>query len=173
MNEIEVLERRAQISTCGKFRWMLYRRMKTATDEAAGRVILWLMLNPSIADAEIDDPTIKRVMAFSLLWGFGQVYVGNVFGYRATSPRVLQGIQDPVGFANRTYLKTMASFAEKTVCAWGAYHLAGDPYNVYAANAYVAAKSRNGMWCLGLTQNGSPRHPLYVKSDTALEAYHP
>ena len=77
----------AEISDCGKCRWQLWR----IWDDSKPK-ILWIMHNPSTADAEKDDPTIRRIINFSKSWGFGGLYVGNVFPYRSTNPKDLIGI---------------------------------------------------------------------------------
>lgn len=126
--------------------------------------IMWLMLNPSTADASIDDPTIRRCIAFSKAWGYGSMLVGNLYAYRATDPGVVMSLdyEMAVGPENHYYLDLMAQRSAKIVCAWGSHGAGrrdGPPF------------CPGGWWHLGKTKGGEPRHPLYVKGDTALSEY--
>lgn len=89
------MEKTAIISEDEKYRYQLSR----CWDETKPR-ILFIMLNPSTADANIDDPTIRRVISFAKSWGYGGVYVGNLFAFRSTDPKGLKQIADPVGENN-------------------------------------------------------------------------
>lgn len=74
------VKRAASISECGTYRWTLQRRW------AAGERVCWIMLNPSTADAERDDPTVLRCMAFSRSWGYGGLIVVNLYPFRSSKP---------------------------------------------------------------------------------------
>jgi hypothetical protein len=90
--------RSAVISPCGRYRYRLDRRW------ADGPSIAWIMLNPSTADSNTDDPTIRRIRAFSQAWGFGALTVVNLYAWRATDPRDLWQAPGPVGPENDAYL---------------------------------------------------------------------
>ena len=77
------LLRTADVSACGDYRWSLGRRW------AEGPCLAWLMLNPSRADAEGDDPTLMRVTAFSRRWGYGSLRVVNLYPFRSPHPRAV------------------------------------------------------------------------------------
>lgn len=145
----------ARLSDCGTYRYELGRRW------APGPSLWWVMLNPSTADAEVDDPTIRRVVRFSSDAGFGAAVALNLFALRATDPRTLDGHPDPVGPDNDDALRAAAAEAlrdgGRVVCAWGAKRVPG------RVSAVLAGPLRDGdLWCLGTTKAGHPRHPLYV-----------
>lgn len=151
------------ISECGRYRYRLFREW-----EPSRRMpILWVMLNPSTADASVDDPTIRRCIAFSKAWGYGAMWVGNVYAYRSTDPAALStlGANEARGPHLHGHLWGMASESALTVCAWGAHvPRLGDEtlHNI---------SGPGGLWCLGKTKHGAPRHPLYVKGDTPLQEW--
>src|SRR5438045_3510538 len=88
------LRRAAAISACGRYRWWLRRSWHQGGN---GRVLCFIMLNPSTADARTDDPTIRRCMGFARSWGFSTLDVRNLFAWRATEPTELLRTDDPIG----------------------------------------------------------------------------
>jgi hypothetical protein len=77
------------------------------------------MFNPSTADDKKDDPTIRRLIGFAKSWGYGGIYVGNIYAYRSTSPSEIKKTLDPTGPENKTHIKNLIEKAEKVVYAWG------------------------------------------------------
>jgi hypothetical protein len=119
------------------------------------------MLNPSTADAMVDDPTVRRCMGFARRWGFSTVSIRNLFAFRATDPAELVACVDPVGERGDVEL-AVAGTADVVVAAWGAKA---------PANRVMRAKELLGtkpLYCLGLTKHGHPRHLLYVRADAEL-----
>lgn len=153
-----VMEKSALLSSCGKYRYWLKRRW------GRGQVVCWVMLNPSTADAEIDDPTIRRCVGFSQGWGYGGMYVVNLFAYRATDPAELKRMTNAVGIGNDGWIVRLAVRSHRVVCAWG---------NHGGLRGSTVRSLLDGLhpMCLGRTKSGSPKHPLYVKSSVALESY--
>jgi hypothetical protein len=152
----------ADISDCGRYRYLLTRRW------AAGEVVLFVMLNPSTADAERDDPTLVRCSRRARELGFGGLCVANLFAWRSTDPKVLHSVPDPVGPANDEALQTAAERAAMIVCAWGAGGA------LHTRGAAVAARLRaigRPVSHLGLTALGEPRHPLRVSYRTPLTPF--
>jgi len=145
-------DRSAVVSPCGTYRYELRRQW------AKGLVCTWIMLNPSVADSEIDDPTIRRCAGFARRWGHSGITVRNLFALRATDPRALRHHPDPVGPDNDWWLTAPAS-PGLTVCAWGTHGALRD-----RAARVVAVLTRRGapLHCLALTAQGHPRHPLYL-----------
>ena len=143
----------AIISGDGRYRYVLKRRW------GRGAECGWIMLNPSTADAAKDDPTIRRIVDFSRRWGFGAAKVVNLFGLRATNPAELAQADDPVGPANDDYVEGVLRLLGTVVVAWGAH-----PMAVARANEVVLPwlRHRGVLECLGMNQDGSPKHPLYV-----------
>ena len=78
------VERTAFISPCERYRHALGRHW----DNDKG-FVLFIMLNPSTADAQQDDPTIRRCMDFAKRWGFGGIEACNLFDWRATDPKAV------------------------------------------------------------------------------------
>lgn len=153
---VDVLESWADISSCGRYRYLLTR------DWGAGARAAFVMLNPSTADAVSNDATIHRCMGFARAWGFGGLVVANLYAYRATDPKELEGVADPVGPLNDSKLRNLAANHGQIVCAWGAR---AKPERVKTV-ARILAGTGAELECLGLTTKGAPRHPLYLPRDT-------
>ena len=151
----------ATISPDGRYRYDLTRTWGT------GPRAVWIMLNPSTADAEQDDPTIRRCIAFSKREGHGCIAVVNRFAARTTRPVHLLDYVDPVGPDNARHVKWWIHQAPTVIAAWGAHPIIGDNLLItdWCQEAHVP------LMCLGITADGSPRHPLYVKGDTPLQPW--
>ncbi len=129
-----------------------------------GRVCLFVMLNPSTADENNDDPTIRRCIAFARREGCGRLVVCNLYAYRATDPATLDEVADPCGPDNDAHLMRAAKEADLAVLAWGARHLRDEqPQRVTTLVAALAPT-----FVFGWTANGDPRHPLYLRKDAPL-----
>lgn len=139
----------AVISDCGRYRYSLYR--KWAKSERMP--VMWVMLNPSTADGTEDDPTIRRCVEFSRRWGFGSMFVGNLYALRATNPAdVPFGTSEAIGPENERHLYNMGSQSAKVICAWGA--------NEQSFPHIRQVGCPGGYWHFGLTANRQPKHPL-------------
>ncbi|MCX4026980.1 DUF1643 domain-containing protein [Spartinivicinus marinus] len=152
----------ALISDCQQYRYWLTRTCDTVHPEKSS--VLFVMLNPSTADAEVDDPTIRRCKGFAKKWNFKGLTVANLYALRSTSPKHLWQHTDPVGSDNDYWLKKLAVEHTEVVCAWGAN---AKPERV---NQFIKMMTNADirLWCLGATKTGAPRHPLYVKADQPL-----
>lgn len=149
----------AVLSDCGTYRYALARTWRVG----AGRQVCWVMLNPSTADAEQDDPTIRRCIGFSKAWGFGSLIVVNLFALRSTDPKALHAHVDPVGPDNDAHIAVAAATSDRIVCAWGAGGvLANRGLRVLDVLAPLQPAH------LGLTKGNQPRHPLYARADARL-----
>lgn len=146
----------AVLSPCGRYRYSLTRTFFTGR----GRV-LFVMLNPSTADAETDDPTIRRCIGFARKWGFQRLDVANLFAWRATDPQELRRAIDPVGPENDRRLMMLSSCADAVIAAWGAQ----GSYRNRATE--VLGLLEGTVEHLGLTRQGHPKHPLYLRADVA------
>ncbi|MEO6326685.1 MAG: DUF1643 domain-containing protein [Thermoanaerobaculia bacterium] len=144
----------AYFDPTGRYRYTLDR-----TWGDGGSRVLWVMLNPSTADAEQNDPTIRRCISFSKRWGYDGLTVVNLFAFRSTDPGRLAAEEEPIGERNDMHIQLAAISCERTIAAWGAH-----PF------AKVRARDVRGWlgsaYCLGLTAGGAPKHPLYVPGDT-------
>jgi hypothetical protein len=147
----------AILSECRTYRYRLERQI--APVFATLRPILFVMLNPSTADADVDDPTIRKCMGFSRRWGCTHLTVVNLFALRATTPTELRRHPDPVGPLNDEYIRhAVQQHHERCatiIAAWGADAFA-------RARARFVLRSFGPFDCLGLNTDGSPRHPLYL-----------
>ena len=149
----------AVISPCGLYRYWLER---TWSDEPPLPII---MLNPSTADADIDDRTIGRCVALARRAERGGIVVCNLYALRSTDPKNLRKAEDPIGPENNGYLQDLADMAARTgvpiVCAWGVH--ASQDRSTYAL---MLIRSRHATAvCLSLTKHGNPGHPLYLRGD--------
>ncbi len=151
----------------GRYRYSLTRWWEPEPGREPARVA-WIMLNPSTANASIDDPTIRRVRAFSRDWGYNTVEVVNLFAYRTPSPEHLwERTCDIEGSQNRDYLRAAILSADRVVAAWGAAENDRVTQAIVGLKAALAsAPPARRPWCLGTTANGGPKHPLYLKADT-------
>jgi hypothetical protein len=139
-----------------------------------GPLVLWVLANPSTADALDDDPTCLRGMGFSRRWGFGGMVFVNLFAYRATDPGQLIAAArtgaDVVGPHNDEVVRFLAFNLRFVVCAWGDC-LRGREKNRVAEVREVLRTVRAETRCLGLTAKGNPKHPLMLPYTTKLEEW--
>jgi len=138
----------------------LYRYSLTRVWNPSLPILPWTLLNPSKADAHIDDPTVKRCVAYSLGFGFGGMELTNLFGFRATVPGELGWTNDPIGSENQAHLVRISK-SPQIVVAWGALDACGF-YGAreradYVLDLYRMAGAK--LWCIGKTAYGFPRHP--------------
>ena len=148
--------RTAEISECGRYRYRLTRRW----DESRPAV-MFVMLNPSTADACQDDPTISRCIRFAREWGYGELLVGNLFALRSADPGALLRSDDPVGPDNDDALLDLAQSAALVIAAWG------DKGAFMRRNEAALQLLPARFYALKLTQRGHPGHPLYLPSGVA------
>lgn len=180
----------ATISPCGTYRYRLWREWRLHPEPAqwdmwteddgspaldgAGQPIgeplscVFVMLNPSTADGEQDDPTIRRCVGFAKRLGFDRLDVVNLFAFRATKPADLLALNhdaEPWGVDNKRQIERALDRAGMVVCAWGAHggHLGQDETVLgwLEEHNHRAAP----IVALGLTREGFPRHPLYLPAD--------
>lgn len=159
MSAIADIERGAVLSDDEVYRYELHRCWDPRVPS-----VLWIMLNPSKADAEDDDPTIRRCIGFAKTWGYGGIVVCNLFAFRATKPEKLIGATDPIGPENDAHLFEAAR-NRRVIAAWGT----SVPTYWRHRPAAIAAQLRQAgvdLHHVGLTKDGHPRHPLYLRGDT-------
>lgn len=157
------LETDAVISQDGRYRYLLRR----VWDYAKPRV-LFVMLNPSTADAHEDDATIRSCVRLASGAGYGSMEVVNLFGYRATNPAELQNVSNPIGPANADVGDVAINRCDLVICAWGTHHMA----ERRAREMVSWVKGwKPAAYCLGTTKSGAPKHPLYIKSGTPLQTF--
>lgn len=144
----------AVFSECQQYRYQL-REIWDPTRP----LVLWLLMNPSVACTDHSDPTLRKTGKFARAWGYGGQLVGNVHAYRATDKRRLLEVADPVGPANDRMIQEMAAQAKTVVLAYGQ-----PPKALRPRGQEVVTQLRHhpGLCHLRLAQNGTPVHPLYL-----------
>jgi hypothetical protein len=105
-------------------------------------------------------------------WGFGGLIALNVFAYRATDPRELHHVADPVGPRNDFYIKhnTRRERVDgaMVLVAWGN----GGLYRARQAKVHSLLDMTTWrVYCLGVTKRRAPKHPLYLPRDAAMEEW--
>lgn len=165
------IERSALLSGDHVYRYTLERRWEPRG--ASGDGALWVMLNPSTADAEIDDQTIRRCISFSRALGFRSLKVVNLFALRATDPDELRKADDPIGPHNDRTLELEAAEAQQIIVAWGAQPTFWRQHRAEMVTALLrrCAFYAQDLKCLGRTSKGHPRHPSRLANDTKLEVF--
>jgi hypothetical protein len=166
----------AQFSPCGRYRYALWRdvsdrALKLGEVPGVGTV-LFVMLNPSTADAVDDDPTIRRCIGFARRWGYEKLTVANLFALRATNPRELLTAQEPIGPDNDLWLMRLYEKANLTITAWGAHNMASDRAEQVARKVFRRMPYKR-LATLGTTKEGHPRHPLYLRHDIEPQDWKP
>jgi hypothetical protein len=145
-----------------------YRYLLTRIWNPAVKPVVFVMLNPSTADALEDDPTIRRCTSFARRERAGGLVVVNLFGLRSTDPRALLNHPDPIGQHNDAFVRQATDQADTVICAWGAAGVTGD--RGHEVTRALTAR-RAALQCLGRTSTGQPRHPLYLPKTAVLEPY--
>lgn len=153
----------AVISKCGKYRYWLERKLSSPIKNTC----VFIMLNPSTADAELDDPTIQRCKGFADRFQCGSLIVVNLFAYRATKPVAMYAATDPVGPENDKFIAKALALPGIKLVGWGSHKT----FDRAAKVKELAAWHRVELCCLGKTKNGSPRHPLFVEAIAPLEVW--
>jgi hypothetical protein len=157
-NDTLLVKRRALFSDCERYRYLL----DIVWDESLPLAVV-IGLNPSTADAFQDDPTVRRWVSFAQGWGCGGVRVLNLFAWRATDPAAMKAAVAPMG-ADNCLWKLMEGATGPVVACWGTH-------GAHQGRGKMMAAILKNLQCLGRNADGSPRHPLYLRSDTELEPY--
>ena len=146
-----------------RYRYLLSRRVGESS-----RRVLFIMLNPSKADEERNDATIRRCVGFARDWGYGILDVVNLFALMSTDPKALLKADDPVGPDNDVAIRAALEVADTVVLAWGNHALDHEERAVTVAEM---AREATRPYCLGLTVRGAPRHPLRLSKNTLLTPF--
>lgn len=161
MSAGHLMERTAQLSDDGQFRWTLGRRW------TRGATLVWVMLNPSTADFATDDRTMKQVIWFSDQAGFAACEVLNLYPFRTPNPALI--VADPASDSrNDMGLEAALVETRPIVCAWGTHPAGSDRGRRFTARAVELGRP---LLCLGTTRNGSPCHPCRLPRSRTLQVY--
>lgn len=156
----------AVLSTCHQYRYSLQRYVKPPI--ASFRWVLWVLNNPSTADHDIDDATVRRTWAFTESWGFNGMLLINTNPYRCTNPRSQRIPPAHILAANDAYLIDAMSQYDLTVCGWGD---AANPELV--KRAALVLHSCGPLHSLRVTKQGNPGHPLYLPGNLQPKPWSP
>lgn len=165
------MESDARISPCGQYRYYLTRIWDLSLPP-----MIFVMLNPSTADAQTDDPTIRRCIGFAKREGCGAILVVNLSPFRATNPKEMRKhiTGSEAWKFNQAHQRIALANAHvkngKVVLAWGGHDAAG-PFVAAFFENIRDIENKPQVYCLGRTSYGAPRHPLYVRADQPLEVY--
>ena len=160
MNMVDIktkaIKSSATFSDCAQYRYNLMRQFSNGT-----RVINFIMLNPSTANENVNDPTIAKCENRSIKLGFDKMVITNLFAYRATDPSDMMIVDDPIGEENDNYILNHAKCAELVLCAWGNH----GEYR-YRSEDVIRMLKKNGikLHALKLNSSGEPAHPLYLSN---------
>ena len=154
-----LVNKNATLSDCRKYRYVLSR-----TWDSKKKTILFIGLNPSTADEQIDDPTIRRCINYAQNWGYGSLLMVNLFAYRATMPTELKKVKNPIGNDNDLHIKELIKKVDLAVAAWG------NEGSLLNRDKEIKKIIPNLM-CLKINKSGQPAHPLYQKKDLQLINY--
>lgn len=155
------------LSPCEQFRYRLWRHWDDGLP-----VLVWIMLNPSWGDANRDDNTIKKCVAFAKLWGYGGIEIVNLFAYRTHSPDVLRqkGYPGFMGDRNMQYLHAVIKQHKDVLCAWGGNARCSAGIFIIDKVKAMVTKMQETMHihtrALKVSADGTPWHPLYVSYKT-------
>ena len=147
-----MIDKTATFSPGRIYRYSLSRIWSTSKS-----FVNFVCLNPSTADENVDDPTIRRCVRFADSWGYGGMVMTNLYAYRSKDPKKLTQVADPVGPLNDSFLRMYSAMADKTILAWGA--------NAREYRVVTVIQKLTNMHYLELTKLGYPKHPLYLKKN--------
>ncbi len=159
----------ADLSPCRTWRYALWRYWDGTSDADC---VLFVGLNPSTADEVRNDTTVTKCIGFARRWGYGGMYLLNLFGFRATKPAEMIQSPDPVGPGNDEAFNYYRTRVRLIVAAWGSppvspRHWPQWPRRIQA----VLDRLATPVQCLGRTKDGSPRHPSRLAYETPLECW--
>ena len=159
---MDYVETGAIFSTDRRHRYALWRRWTRDLPALA-----FIGFNPSTADETKDDATIRRVVGFATRWGYGSLYMVNLFSFCATHPDKLvpRKLETLTNDENDFWLDLITRCCDKAVIGWGALGA------LHGRSDMIRRQYKKLLWCLGTTKNGEPFHPLYRPNATKLRPF--
>ena len=151
--------RTAIFSKCRTWRY----RLAQIWDESQAP-LYWLMLNPSTADEQKNDPTVERCERRARMWGFGGSVVYNIFAFRATDPKDMRASADPIGPENDQWIRELAAMSGgvTVIGGWGEH---GKHMDRGQAVRDIFKAENGRLHALKINASGHPAHPLYIGYD--------
>jgi len=151
------MHKASQLSPCLTYRYRLDRLWDDSKP-----ALLFVLYNPSTADASQDDPTLRRCIGFAQSWDYGGLCVINLYSLRTPDPKTLRAHPRPKGPDHERVFQEALEGHSHVVCAWG---LQGGPISRHFS------PGTHRIFHLGLNRDGSPKHPLYLPSSTLLHEW--
>ncbi len=136
----------------------IYRYKLSRTWDSTKSTILFIGLNPSIADETIDDPTITRCLNYAKDWGYGTLLMANLFAFRSTYPKDIYLTDNPIGNENDNYILECVAQSDLVVACWG-------NNGMYMDRENIIKELIPNLYCLQKNKNGTPHHPLRLPRD--------
>ncbi len=152
----------AEFSPDRKWRYVLWRRWTSAKP-----MVAFIGLNPSTADEIMNDPTVTRCINYAKDWDYGGMYMLNLFAFRATDPKEMKAANDPIGVANDRTIIEYSNDSFITVCCWGNH----GSFMERGHEVSELLNNKTNLFCFGMTRQGEPMHPLYLKRDRQIVEY--
>jgi hypothetical protein len=157
----------AIISCCGRYRYRLEREIGMD-----GRTFAYFGINPSTADAQLDDATVRKWIGFTKVNGGRRFIVGNAFAFRSTDVGALRYAENPVGTRNASFIAKIIADADVLVPCWGDGTKVSEPLRKRLDElADRLLCSGKPVKVFGFTKSGDPKHPLMLGYDTPLIAW--
>jgi hypothetical protein len=141
----------AIFSECKKYRYALWRVW-----DKSKPYVMFIGLNPSTANELTDDPTIRRVKKLAYFLGYGGVYMMNLYAFITPDPKELKKCNDPIK-DNDKWINTIHVKCKDIIFAWGSFKAAKE------RGKYIVQRFKG--LALGLNNDGSPKHPLYIPNN--------
>jgi hypothetical protein len=169
--KVEGIGGAALFSPDGRHRYRLDRDLVNDPDGNGGR-LLWVMLNPSVAGAHEDDPTVRKCVGFARRMNFERLSVVNLYSLVSTDPADLADASDRITRQTDTVTVLAAAEADQIVVAWGSPPKGLDPtLHFFRVHRVLRLLRGKNVVCLGRTKEGWPRHPSRLAYDTDLEVF--
>ena len=157
------MKRTAIFDKTGRYRYQLGRQWAPN-----GKMVTFIMLNPSRADAAVDDPTLRACIQFAQRWDYAALSVVNLFAYRTPHPSELKKAKRPIGKENDRYVMAAAEAASQVVLAWGNW---GTLHGRDRTILSLLSSYQSKLTYLQLNRSNQPRHPLYIRRDQPLQPF--
>jgi hypothetical protein len=147
------MKKGARFSSNKVYRYSLWR-----TWDSTRAMVMFVGLNPSAADEVCDDPTVAKCIKYARAWGYGGMYMTNLFAFRSTDNSAIRMAADPIGPENDRNLLDISRSAEVIVAAWG-------NEGSFLGRSNTVRSLFPCLHYLNLNKSGEPSHPLYLASN--------
>lgn len=150
-----------------------YRYLLTRIWDRDRPLVAFIGLNPSTADEVQDDPTVRRCIGYARDWDYGGLLMLNLLAYRSTDPRKLlkQPVGEVQGEGNTAAMINAWQQADLVVAAWGAWGSRFLDRTRELLRIFSLQSKHQHLYCLGMTKDGQPKHPLYLPKSATPVVY--